>query len=60
MQVIQNLKTNNIGLVDEIYAPQINQRALQASDTNAESESKDAIPHGKALNRFLESSCDCV
>lgn len=60
MQHTQNLKTNHIGLIDEIYAPQINQQALQAADANLESESKDAIPHGKALNRFLESNCDCV
>lgn len=60
MQVIQNAKSISNGLIEEIYAPQINQLALQASDVIEKPESKDAIPHGKALNRFLESNCDCV
>lgn len=60
MQIIQNVKTNHIGLVDEIYAPQIHALVMQANEKSTESEDHSVVPHGNALSRFMESSCDCV
>lgn len=63
MQIVESHQAapSNHFLMDEIYAPNLNDTAKTSKQSSAAATK--AQQHLKAINelhRFLESSCDCV
>jgi uncharacterized protein (DUF2461 family) len=57
MQLVEQVKTPVLQLVDEIYAPMLSDKSEKVKEQEAKISS---LKKNQFYSRYIEASCDCV